>query len=159
MNQSKMSMMLKCIDLTIAVMGTVFLIWILPMLADEFKTIYVDAAYLYFPGICFFWVMGVFGYTALWQFWKICMEIGRDNSFSKENIRSLNLISVLAVIASVLWFAAIIMLVFLKVFCVSLLVILGILSFVSICICVVCIVLAHLVEKAYLLKVENELTI
>ena len=154
-----MSMMLKGIDLTIGIMGTVFLIWILPTSAEEFKTIYVDAAYLYYPGICFFWGIGILGYIALWQFWKICMEIGRDNSFSKENIHSLNIISVLAVIASILWFLAIVVLVFLKVFSVNLLIILGIFSFVSICICVVSIVLAHLVEKAYLLKVENELTI
>lgn len=159
MNQSKMSMMLKGIDLTIGFMGTVFLLWILPMLADEFRIMYVDAAYLYYPGICFFWGIGILGYIALYRFWRICVEIGRDNSFSKENIHSLNIISVLAVIAAILWFMGIVVLVVLEVIYVNLFVIMGLFSFVSICICVVSIVLAHLVEKAYLLKVENELTI
>lgn len=154
-----MSMMLKGIDLTIGFMGTVFLVWIIPMLADEFRIIYVDAAYLYYPGICFFWVIGILGYISLYQFWKICVEIGKDNSFSKENIKSLNIISMLGIIAAILWFLAIVFLVFLKLFCVNLFIILGMMLFASLCISIVAIVLAHLVEKAYLLKVENELTI
>ena len=35
------------------------------------------------------WAVGALCFAALWQAWKICMEIGRNNSFSMKNVRSL----------------------------------------------------------------------
>ena len=37
--------------------------------------------------------MGALCFAALWEAWKICGEIGRDNSFSRQNVRSLRRIS------------------------------------------------------------------
>ena len=46
---------------------------------------WVDLAYI--------WIVGALCFAALWEAWKICGEIGRDNSFSRQNVRSLRRIS------------------------------------------------------------------
>ena len=43
----------------------------------------------YWFGLGYVWAVGALCFGALWQAWKICVEIGRDNSFSMKNARLL----------------------------------------------------------------------
>ncbi len=159
MNQLKMSYMLKGIVIVIGVMGALFFVLMMPMLANDCRRSYSEAAYLYWPGLYYGWAIGVICYLALFQFWKICVEIGRDNSFSKENVKSLNLIGYLAIAAACLWFAGLIVLIVLGMISIGFFVLMFMAIIVSISISIIAIVLSHLVDKAYALKQENELTI
>lgn len=47
----------------------------------------------YYADLAFVEVVGVLCFLSLWQAWKICREIGRDNSFSRENAKSLRMIA------------------------------------------------------------------
>ncbi len=159
MNQKKMSLMLKGITIMIALMGAVFLMVIMPMLAVECKRMYEESAYLFYPALCYVWFIGLLSYAALYEFWKICNEIERDNSFSKENVRSLNKISVIAFIAAAVWFVGLLILIIIRSMSISFLILIAVAIFASVSISVVAAVLSHLVQKAYDLKKESELTI
>lgn len=159
MNQKKMSIMLKSIAVIAGIMGLLFLTILMPVLADDCRKMYSEAAYLYWPGLCYGWLIGIIYYMALFQFWKICNEIGRDNSFSKENIKSLNIISILAILAAGIWFAGIVGLILIKTISFSFFAMMSIAVLISLAVAVVATVLSHLVRKAYELKEESELTI
>lgn len=159
MNQKKMSVMLKGIAVTAGIMGLLFFTILMPVLADECREIYEEAAYLYWPGICYGWLIGIICYIALFQFWKICNEIGRDNSFSKENIKSLNIISLLAVIVSGIWFAGLVGLILIGLISIGFFLLMSFAVLVSLAVSVIATVLSHLVQKAYELKEDSELTI
>jgi len=47
----------------------------------------------FYPALIYVELVGVLCFLSLWQAWKICREIGNDNSFSHENARSLTKIS------------------------------------------------------------------
>ena len=47
----------------------------------------------YYADMVFVEAVGVLCFLSLWQAWKICKEIGRDNSFSHENSKSLRMIA------------------------------------------------------------------
>lgn len=159
MNQKKMSIMLKGIAVMAGVMGLLFLIILMPALADDCRKMYSKSAYLYWPGICYGWLIGIICYIALYQFWKICNEIGRDNSFSKENIKSLKIISMLAILESCIWFAGLVGLILIGSISISFSIMMSIAVLASIAVSIIATVLAHLVQKAYELKEESEFTI
>lgn len=159
MNQKKMSIMLKSIAVMAGVMGLLFLTILMPVLADDCRNMYSESAYLYWPGLCYGWLIGIIYYMALFQFWKICNEIGRDNSFSKENIKSLNIISILAVLAAGIWFAGLVGLILIKSISISFFALMSIAILISLAVAIIATVLSHLVRKAYELKEESELTI
>lgn len=159
MGQKKMSIMLKCIAVIVGIMGALFLTVLMPVMADECRSMYKEVTYLYWPGICYGWMIGIMCYMALYQFWKICNEIGRDNSFSKENVKSLNIISLLALVVSGIWFAGLVGLILNGTISIGFFVLMSLAVFVSLAISVIAAVLSHLVQKAYELKEESELTI
>ncbi|MBQ3584256.1 MAG: DUF2975 domain-containing protein [Lachnospiraceae bacterium] len=159
MNQKKMSILLKGIAIMVGIMGALFLIILMPMLAKDCKEIYKEFAYLYWPGICYGWLIGIICFGALYQFWKICNEIGKDNSFSMENIKSLNTISMLAFLVAAIWFAGLVGLIMIGSMSISFFLLMSLATLVSLAISIIAIVLSHLVRKAYELKQESELTI
>ena len=52
-------------------------------------------------------ITAIFCYAALWQFWKVCGAIGRDNSFSLENYVSFRIMCGLFVILGFIWMLSI----------------------------------------------------
>ncbi|MBO4558512.1 MAG: DUF2975 domain-containing protein [Lachnospiraceae bacterium] len=52
-------------------------------------------------------ITAIFCYAALWQFWKVCGAIGRDNSFSLENYVAFRIMCGLFVILGFIWMLSI----------------------------------------------------
>lgn len=159
MSQKKMCIMLKGITILAAVIGIIFLAVIMPMLAVECRQMDEESAYLFWPGLCYGWLIGFMCYMALYQFWKICNEIGRDNSFSAENVTSLNIISKIAIIVTILWFAGLVGLIIIGSISIGFFILMTVAVVVSIAVSIIATVLAHLVQKAYDLKKDADLTI
>ncbi len=90
MKQSEISGWLKGITIAIGIVGVVFFFLLVPILAGEMKREYPQAAFLYLPGMAYSYVIAAGCYAILYQFWTVCREIGRDNSFSKENAAALS---------------------------------------------------------------------
>ena len=110
---------------------------------------------IYYAGTC----NAVICYAILYQFWKVCVQIGKDNSFSKENAKCFRNISHFALLLAVVWFAGIVFLAILAVRQPGISIFMITAVLLSVMISVLAAALSHLILKAYELKQENELTI
>ena len=132
---------------------------IMPVLAMSWRDADESLAYLFMPGLLYGWCIAVICYAILYQFWKVCVQIGKDNSFSKENAKCFRNISHFALLLSVVWFAGIVFLAILAVRQPGISIFMITAVLLSVMISVLAAALSHLVLKAYELKQENELTI
>lgn len=109
--------------------------------------------------VYFSWYVAVLAYAVLFQFWKVCCEIEKDNSFSLENARSFHLMALFGVAAGVGYILRIIYVLFMG----MINFILVIYAVAMICLCIVFIIvcecLSQLIKNAYEIKQENEFTI
>ena len=123
--------------------------------------LYNTAAYQkwYGPGLVYCWIVLLPGFAGLWEFWKICVQIGRDDSFSQENARSLFRICLLALTMAALLAAGVAALCLLGMGLPALLI--AMLGFAAACALVALLAnaLSQLVRRAAAIKSENDLTI
>ena len=87
---------MKLAALAAALIGLLAAFVFLPMLASALLEEFPAYQKWYWPCLIYGWVVLLPGFAGLWEFWKICVEIGRDNSFSQKNARSLFRICLLA---------------------------------------------------------------
>ncbi len=158
MSQKKMSLMLRGIAYIAMMMLVVFEVYIVSVFANDMKKIPDNQGLDGFK-IGFSLLMGMLCIVAVGLFVRICNEIGKDNSFSTENMESLNRIAILGMIAAAAWFIAFIVVVTLDRLSLGYVVLLVVTVTISLAVSIVATVLAHLVQKAYDMKMENELTI
>ena len=109
--------------------------------------------------VFFSWYTAVLCYGVLFQFWNVCTQIGRDNSFSLENVRSFHRMAMLGVAAGAGYLVRMVYLIAAggfrwPAFLYNLALILLSVVFVTLCEA-----LSQLVRNAYEVKRENELTI
>lgn len=159
MNQISLSKWLKGIIAGMAVCGGIIYFYLIPYLGKEITWANPEFAYCYWPWLIVLWISAIPCYVALFFGWKIVVEIGKDNSFSRKNAEYLKRISVLAVTDSVFFFGANLVLMMMGmnhpgVFLLSLFV-----DFAGIAAAIVSASLSHLVQKAAEIREENELTI
>ena len=159
MKQKQITYWLKAVTIAIALMGIAFF-GSATLYAYNFKPDYDNPVPLYLrQNIVFLWVTAVICFFILFFFWKIINEIGNDNSFSMENVENFKcmgacggLIIVENIIRILIWLIRgsidFIPLTYtlLKIF-------------VFIIFVILCIAMSKLVQNAYEIKQENELTI
>ena len=109
--------------------------------------------------VFFSWYTAVLCYGVLFQFWNVCTQIGRDNSFSLENVRSFHRMAMLGVAAGAGYLVRMVYLIAAggfrwPAFLYNLALIL-----LSVVFMTLCEALSQLVRNAYEVKRENELTI
>ena len=105
-------------------------------------------------------VTAVLCYAALWQFAKVCREIGRENSFSVENYLSFRIIGLLFLVQAVVWivFLAVSLLVFRTVTLFVIFVLAGMIC-IWLGVAALASTLAKLIDKARQIREENDYTI
>ncbi len=109
--------------------------------------------------IFYSWYTAILCYGVLFQFWKVCNEIGADNSFSMENAQAFRKMGMLGIAAGVGYVARMLHFIIIgEVYWWSILypVLLILLSVIFV---ILCLALSALVKNAYEVKLENELTI
>lgn len=159
MKQGEIAKWLKAITIVIGLMGAVFFLVLLPMMGKEMAVLYPEMAGMYVPALLYGWCIAVFCYAILFQFWKVCVEIGRDNSFSMENAKAFKNISRISLMLGVLWFLGIIILVVLGLGHPGILILMLAMVIAHMILAVLAAALSHLILKAYEIKQETELTI
>ena len=159
MKQMEVSKWLKVITVLTGIAGLFFFFLVMPVMAHDIAVMYPEAAYLLWPGMIYGWGIGVICYAILWEFWKVCVEIGRDNSFSAENARAFAVISRLALVLAVVWFAGVVFLALVHALGAALAFFMLLIAFVSVVVAVLSAALSHLVYKSDEMRQENELTI
>ena len=159
MKQNEVSKWLKGISIAIAIMGLIFFGVLVPRIALECKASYPEVDFLFWPGLIGTWIVGGFGYAILYQFWSVCVQIGKDNSFSMENAKSFACICKIAVVNTILLFGSMLFVGFHSWLNPGFLLLFIGIIFISITIAVLAAALSHLILKAYEMKTENDLTI
>ena len=134
-------------------------VFIAPELARDAAEGVPDLAYLMWPCLAIFWIGMVPIALALWHGWKIFGEIGRDNSFCRENARRLRIISLLALADTVLCLLSIVLLFVLNALHPGVFLLMLFIAVVGAGITAAAAALSHLTLKAALLQDENDLTI
>lgn len=159
MKQKEIARWLKWITCSIGIAGTAVFFFLVPVIAGQMRIEYPQAAFLYWPGLICNFVVAAGCYMILYQFWTVCREIGRDNSFSIENALAFKRISWIAAGLAAVWFVALAGLALMRFLQAGLLLFLIFAVFISFAVAICAAALSHLVWKAYELKQENELTI
>ena len=150
---------MKLASLAAALIGLLAAFVFLPMLASALLEEFPAYQKWYWPCLIYGWVVLLPGFVGLWEFWKICVEIGRDNSFSQKNARSLFRICLLALTMAALLAAGVAALCLLGMGLPALLI--AMLGFAAACALVALLAnaLSQLVRRAAAIKSENDLTI
>lgn len=159
MTQKSLSKWLKGIILGLAVCGGIIYGCMIPMFGRDLAYENPEFAHCYYPWLVMLWITAIPCYLVLYNGWRITVEIAKDHSFSYENARYLKRICMLALVDSVYFFIANLVLLFLNmshpgVFLVSLFV-----DFAGVVVAVTAAALSHLVLKAAEIQQENMLTI
>lgn len=90
MNRKHSLNLLKLACVLTALMGIALFFFVAPAVVMDYAShreprFWIDLIYI--------WIVGALSFAALGQAWKICVEIGRDNTFSEINARGLVRIS------------------------------------------------------------------
>ena len=150
---------MKLAAVAAAALGLLAAFVLLPTLASAMLEEYPAYQKWYWPGLVYCWIVLLPGFAGLWEFWKICVQIGRDDSFSQENARSLFRICLLALTMAALLAAGVAALGLLGMGLPALLI--AMLGFAAACALVALLAnaLSQLVRRAAAIKSENDLTI
>lgn len=158
MKQAKIAQLLKFFSILTGLVGGIFFFWYIPLLIEEVAYMN-DLEWLRWPGTVGIWAIALLCYLALYYFWKICIQIGKDNSFCQENAYSMKNICLLAVVASVAVFLGDVILATLHLLNGAMICLTFFVIFVGCGIAVVCFALSKLIENAAIIKEENDLTV
>ena len=150
---------MKLAAVAAAALGLLAAFVLLPALASAMLEEYPAYQKWYWPGLVYCWIVLLPGFAGLWEFWKICVQIGRDDSFSQENARSLFRICLLALTMAALLVVGVAALCLLGMGLPALLI--AMLGFAAACALVALLAnaLSQLVRRAAAIKSENDLTI
>ena len=156
MKQHKIANWLKGIVVFLAVLGTLFVIGV-TIYAFKSQESHPISSIIGFP--LFTWYTITFCYGALFQFWKVCREIAKENSFCPENATAFHKMSLFGIFLGIGFVAKICTILFLGDlnFVYGLFIVFEIVA--SIVFVVLCMALSKLILHAYEMKQENELTI
>lgn len=160
MKQTEMSKYLKLVTIGVGVLLAVLVFRFLPLVLRE--TMEAAAGKDGYRGVCIFlWTASLPCFLCLWQFWRVCGRIGRDQSFSGENARGMKWMSQYMLADAALFTG------FLIWFCAKgwygeaewLLFPILLTVFACITLAVLCAALSHLVYKASRMQEDQDLTI
>ncbi|MBE6936611.1 MAG: DUF2975 domain-containing protein [Ruminococcaceae bacterium] len=159
MKQKLLSVCLELCTVVIALIAALVLLYLLPgeaawMLADTPRL-----EWLYLPTMILVRLSFLPCLLALGAFFLICREIGRDNSFCRANVRRLVFIAGCAVCGIVLCMAQVVMMAAAWALHPGILLLSMMICLFGVMVAAAAAILSHLVEKACVLREENELTI
>ena len=159
MKQKSLSNWLKAIIIGMGFIGLVFYGLVVPALGNDLVSHYPEYSDSYYLWVVFLWLTAIPCYIVLYLAWKISANIGKDNSFSKENAVCMKYISMLAAGDSIFFFIGNIVYLVIGFNHPSIVLAALVIVFIGVSIAVAAAVLSHLILKAAQLKEENDLTI
>ncbi len=159
MNQKTLAKWLKFIIVGIGLCGLVIYFLLLPIFGKDLVQQSPDLEYCFYPWLIFLWITAVPCYVVLVLGWRISGNIGKDNSFCKDNSRLLKWVSILAAGDSTFFFIMNVVYFFLGMNHPAVLLASLIITFIGAAITVAAAALSHLVLKAAGLQEQSDLTI
>ncbi len=159
MKQKELSRWLRVVVVIGWVACALLSVVVMPKLATDAAMDLPEFSHLAMPCLAIFWLGMVPVVLALWYAWRIFGEIGRDNSFCKENARRLRIISGLALADTMLCIVSILVLLFLGALHPSIFLLMLLIAVIGAGLTVAAAALSHLTLKAAILQEDSDLTI
>ena len=159
MNQMKISKILKLFSMMNAIIGGLFFFWYMPHIISDAAIEFSEVSFLEMPGKIGIWTIALLCYIALYYFWKICNEIGKENSFCEKNVLSMKYIGIIACLICILIFGGDVYMAVVGYLHPGLVILSFLFIFVGSGIAVICFSLSALIKNAVMIKNENDLTI
>lgn len=154
-DQKKISYWLKGMDIVLAVMGLV----VLAVMTLAYLFIRTQLPGTLWTSVYFLWVAAFFYYVILFQLWKVCTQIGRMNSFSEENAKAFDNMSIAGMAVAVCFLAKLVWLLIQRTLAPA---VAGLIVMEILVACMFVVftgAMSRLVLNAYEMKRENELTV
>ena len=159
MSQKSLSVWLRVITVIVALVVLLFFALLVPALGRRVIESFPEFSAWYWPGLILAWCMALPCFAALGLFWCICVNIGRDKSFSEENGRYLSWISRLALFDALFLLAVSILLATQGIVTADYAFIELALIIAGVGIAIIAAALSHMVAKACKLQDDSDLTI
>ncbi len=148
MKQSTMATCLKTIVIIAAIIGLLFLIFLIPSEGKVIARVNPEVSYMYTPCLIYVYIMAVPYYLVLYLFYRVFDEIRKNNEFCSENVGRLKNISILSLVEMLLCVIPIVLLGSMNILNPGVAILLLLLSFLSIIIAMSSKTLSHLTKKA-----------
>lgn len=158
MTQGKLANLLKTITIGLGFIGAAVYFLVLPGIGQDMAAEEGYGGY-FWPWLLFLWGTGIPCYAALFEFWGVCSEIKRDNSFCEENAIRMKTISLLVLGDVAYFFAGNLIFMVLGMSHPGVILASLAVDVIGVGIGIAAAALSHLVYKAAMLKSENDLTI
>ena len=159
MEQKTLSRWLKAILAGVGLCGLLVYALILPQCGLSLRARYPEFSDRFWPWLIFLWATGIPCFAVLMDAWKIAGNIGKDRSFSEENARLFQKISVFSAADAGFFFVGNLILLLLDMSHPSVVLFSLIVVFAGVAVAVAAAVLSHLVKKAALLQEQSDWTI
>lgn len=156
MNQNSLAKWIKGIVLEVGICCVIVYFIIIPILGNTLVEQAIEFQYCYWPWLILIWITAIPCYLILFYVWKIANEVNNDNSFSMINAGYLKKIMILALGDVTGFFIANVIYLLLNMNHPGIFILALFFCFAGIVVAVIAAVLAHLVEKAALIKAEND---
>lgn len=154
-NQKNISYWLKGLDIVLALMGLIFAL----VMTFAYLFLREELPGMLWTCVYFLWFGVIFYFVILFQFWKVSTQIGKMNSFSMENAKAFDHMSLAGMAEAVGFLSKLVWLFFQRSLAPA---VAGVIVF-EILLAGVFVVLtkalSKLIQNAYEMKRENELTI
>ena len=159
MEQKHLSNWLKLILIGVGICGLVVFLFAVPMYGVSLREAYPEFANRFWPWLIFIWIFAIPCFMILYYAWKICTNIGNDQSFTCQNASLMKNISVLAALDAGFFFVGNVVLMFLNMSHPGVVIASFLIVFVGVAVTVASAALSHLVKKAAILQEQSDLTI
>ncbi len=159
MNQRKLANLLKTVIIGAGSCAAAVYLFILPQVGLNIVEKYPEFDYAFWPWLIFLFGTALPVFAALGCAFRVAVEIGRDNSFSKINAKMLKAIAILAAADTSYFFVGNAVLFALSMNFVAIVLLSLLVVFIGFAVTVACGALSHLILKAAEMREENELTI
>ena len=159
MSQKSLSVWLRVITVVVAVVTALFFALLVPVMGQRVIEHFPEFSAWYTPGLILAWCMALPCFAAMGLFWRICVNIGRDKSFSMENGRCLTWISRLALFDALFLLVVSILLTSQGIVTASYAFIELALIIAGVGVAIIAAALSHMVAKACKLQDDSDLTI
>lgn len=156
MTQKKLSKLIRTVMIGIGICGLVIYFYVIPVLGQDMCRQFPEFFYCYYPWLVFIWLTAIPCYAVLYYGWKIGIEIGRDNSFSPENVGYLKKIMAMAIIDSAAFFLGNIVFLLLDMNHPGIVLMSMMVCFAGMVVAIIAAALSHLAQKAVDMRSENE---
>lgn len=156
MTQKKLSKLICAVIAGMGICGLAVYFYVIPVLGRDMCRHFPEFSYCYYPWLIFIWLTAIPCYAALYYGWRIGREIGRDNSFSPENVSYLKKIMAMAIIDTTVFFAGNIIFLLLGMNHPGIVLLSLLVCFAGLVVAIIAAVLSHLAQKAVDMRGENE---